>query len=264
MEEPLRYHRTFGLDAEQLDELEARIEEILAEPWDKGIGRPKSLSLREAIMVTLLYKRQHMIEEVIADLFGVSQGTVSDIITKFTPLIAQATEAFRPDADEAKQMTRGRLVLVDGTLWPCWSWESAPELWAGKYKTTGHGSLIISDESGNIIFVSDPAPGCDHDMKKLEGEVKEILDLAGSVIADKGFQGSGYVTPAKKPMGRELYMREHEYNNQVSSIRAPIERAVAHLKTWKILFTDYRRPLDTFLDSFRAVIGLYFFELSFR
>jgi putative RNA 2'-phosphotransferase len=61
-------------------------------------------------------------------------------------------------------------------------------LWAGKYRTTGHGSLIIGDDSGNIIFVSEPAPGCDHDMKKLEGEVKEILDLAGSVIADKGFQ----------------------------------------------------------------------------
>ena len=54
----MRYHRTFGLDAEQLDELEARIEDILPDPWDKGIGRPKSLSLREAIMVTLLYKRQ--------------------------------------------------------------------------------------------------------------------------------------------------------------------------------------------------------------
>ena len=46
MEEPLRYHRTFGLNAEQLDELEERIEDILPEPWDKGIGRPKSLSLR--------------------------------------------------------------------------------------------------------------------------------------------------------------------------------------------------------------------------
>jgi len=59
-------------------------------------------------------------------------------------------------------------------------------------------------------------------------------------------------------------MREHEYNSQVSSIRAPIERAVAHLKAWKILFADYRRPLDAFLDSFRAVIGPYFFELSFQ
>ena len=69
---------------------------------------------------------------------------------------------------------------------------------------------------------------------------------------------------AKQPQDRELYTREHEYNNQVSSIRAPIEREVAHLKTWKILFTDYRRPLNTFLDSFRAAIGLYFFKLSFR
>ena len=154
----MRYHRTFGLNAEQLDELEERIEDILPEPWDKGIGRTKSLSLREAIMVTLLYKRQNMIEEVIADLFGISQGTVSEIITEFTPLIAQATEEFRPDPEEAKQMTRGRLVLVDGTLWPCWSWESARELWAGKYKTTGHDSLITGDEFGNIIFVSDPAP----------------------------------------------------------------------------------------------------------
>ncbi len=33
------------------------------------------------------------------------------------------------------------------------------------------------------------------DTRSLEGEVKEILDLAGSVIADKGFQGSGYVAP---------------------------------------------------------------------
>ena len=152
----MRYHRTFGLDAEQLDELEARIEDILPDPWDKGTGRPKSLSLREAIMVTLLYKRQNMIEEVIADLFGVSQGTVSEIIAEFTPLIAQATEEFRPDAEEAKQTTRGRLALVDGTLWPCWSWERAPEMWAGKYKTTGHGSLIIGDQFGSIIFVSDP------------------------------------------------------------------------------------------------------------
>ncbi len=155
----MRYHRTFGLDAEQLDELEELIEERLAEPWDKGIGRPKSLSLREAIMVTLLYTRQNLIEEVIADLFGVAQATVSEIITKFTPLIAQATEEFRSDAEEAKQMTRGRMALVDGTLWPCWSWETAPEMWAGKYKTPGTFGLgvpvaALRDGSGVIQAVA--------------------------------------------------------------------------------------------------------------
>ena len=39
MEEPLRYHRTFGLDAGQLDELEARIEDILPDPQTSGSWR---------------------------------------------------------------------------------------------------------------------------------------------------------------------------------------------------------------------------------
>ena len=121
----MRYHRTFGLNAEQLDELEVRIEDILSEPWDKGIGRPKCLSLREAIMVTLLYERQNMIEEVIADLYGVSQATVSDIITDFTPLIAQATEEFRLDATLPAGVRSfivsngtGSLRELDGTTTP--------------------------------------------------------------------------------------------------------------------------------------------------
>jgi len=36
-----------------------------------------------------------------------------------------------------------------------------------------------------------------------------------------------------------------------------------YLKTWRILFTDYRRPLGTFASSFRTAIGLYFFKESF-
>jgi len=55
MEEPLRYQRTFGLDAGQLGELEARIEDILPEPWDKGTGRPKRVHLFERRELTLIF-----------------------------------------------------------------------------------------------------------------------------------------------------------------------------------------------------------------
>ena len=58
-------------------------------------------------------------------------------------------------------------------------------------------------------------------------------------------------------------MREHDYNNQVSFFRAPVERAIAGLKTWRILFTDYRRPLKTFASLFRTAIGLFFLKESF-
>lgn len=64
----MRYQRTLGLDAEQLEELHMRIEDILPEPWDKGTGRPKKLTLRQAIAVTLMYNRQNIPEEVIGDI----------------------------------------------------------------------------------------------------------------------------------------------------------------------------------------------------
>jgi hypothetical protein len=254
-----------GLDAEQLDDLENLVSELLEEPWEKETGCTKALTLREAIIVACGYERNNITEEIWAEIFDVHQSTISRYITFLTPQIERATAEFRPAAEDAAEATRGTIALVDGTLWPCWSWTGERKLWAGKYKTTGHGSLIITDLSGSITFVSPPVPGNQHDMAKLKGsECEMILKLAGGVFGDKGFIGTDYITtPIRKPKDRELYMREHDYNNQISSFRAPVERAVASLKTWRILFSDYRRPLKTFLSSFRAAIGLYFFKESF-
>jgi DDE superfamily endonuclease/Helix-turn-helix of DDE superfamily endonuclease len=261
----LRFDRMSGLDQEQLDELEQIVSELLGEPWDKGNGRPRELSLREALIVTSGYARNNITEEIWAEIFDVDQSTISRHITFLTPLIEQATAEFRPSAEEATEAVKGAIALVDGTLWPCWSWSGERELWSGKHKTTGHGSLIITNRSGDIVFVSEPVPGNRHDMAKLKASGCEaILKAAGGVVGDKGFIGTDYITtPVRKPEDRVLYIREHDYNNQVSSLRAPVERAVASLKTWRILFADYRRPLKTFLSSFRAAIGMYFFKLSF-
>ena len=254
-----------GLDSAQLDELEQMVSELVEEPWDKGEGRPRELTLREALIVTCGYLRQNIIEDVWAEIFSVAQSTISRYITFLTPSVEKATEGDRPVAEDAAATTRGSIALVDGTLWPCWSWDSERELWSGKYKTTGHGSLIVVDLQGRITFVSEPVTGNQHDMAKLKGSaVEKILKKAGGVFGDKGFIGTDYITtPIRKPECRELLQWEHEWNNQVSSFRAPVERAVATLKTWRILFTDYRRPLKTFKSSFRAAIGLYFFKESF-
>jgi hypothetical protein len=39
-----------------------------------------------------------------------------------------------------------------------------------------------------------------------------------------------------------------------------IEQVIAHLKTWRILDTDYRRPIDTFHATISAVIALHFWS----
>ena len=261
----MRFDRMSGLDEEQLDELEERVAELLDIPWAKDVGRPRELTFREALAVTCGYMRQNIIEEAWADIFDVAQSTISRYITLLTPFVEEATEEDRPTAEDAAEATRDAIALVDGTLWPCWSRDGEDELWAGKYKTTGHGSLIVTNLRGRITFVSEPVTGNRHDMAKLKGsDVEAILKKAGGVFGDKGFIGTDYITtPIRKPKCRQLLQWEREWNTQVSSYRAPVERAVATLKTWRILFTDYRRPLKTFKSSFRAAIGLYFFKESF-
>jgi len=254
-----------GLDSEQLDELELRVAEILERPWDSATGRPKELTLREAIIVASGYARQNIIEDVWAEIFDISQPSVSRIITKITPLIEKATAEFRPAAEEAKATARGQTVLVDGFLAPCWSWRVAPDLWSGKHKTTGFNGQLISNLAGDVIFISEPVTGHNHDMTALsETAAAEVIAAAFSGVGDKGYQGSGYITPIKKPQFRELLEWEKEFNADVSRLRAPVERAIAHIKSWRILHTDYRRPLRTYLTSFNAAIGLYFFKLTYE
>jgi len=252
-----------GLDSEQLDELEERVAALLGNPWDSDTGRPRGLTLREAIIVSSGYARQNIIEDVWAEIFDTSQPTISRIITEITPLIDKATAEFRPDNEEARAAARGQTVLVDGFLAPCWSWHGAPDLWSGKHKTTGFNSQVITNLGGDTIFVSEPLTGHNHDMTALsETGTAEIIAVAFSGIGDKGYQGSGYITPIKKPQFRKLLEWENEFNADVSRLRAPVERAIAHIKSWRILHTDYRRPLRTYLTSFRAAIGLYFFKLT--
>jgi hypothetical protein len=66
------------------------------------------------------------------------------------------------------------------------------------------------------------------------------------------------------PQPRKSSEWEKQFNTDVSHLRAPVERAIAHIKSWRILHTDYRRPLRTYLTSFRAAIGLYFFKAAYE
>ncbi len=262
----MRYDRMSGIDSEQLDELVLRVEEQLDEPWDKGIGRPRSLTFREAVIITCGYMRQNIIQEVWAEIFDRSQPVISAIIAKFTPLVEAATEEDRPTAEEAKEtVAREQTVLVDGFLAPTWSWRDTPELWSGKHKTTGFNGQAIANLRGDLLFVSEPVTGHNHDMTALaETETAKIMEAAFSGIGDKGYQGSGFITPFKKPAGGELLDWQKEFNTQVNKLRAPVERAIAHLKSWRILHTDYRRPLRTYVTSYKAAVGLYFFKLNFE
>lgn len=249
---------TTGLTTEQFDELVARIEERVV--WDSGIGRPRQLTLRQAVKATVMYFKTNVTEDVIGELLFVDQSTISRVISDLEGVITDALAEFVPNLAEEMD---GRVGVVDGSLCPCWSWADAPELRSGKHKTTGHSHQFVCDLDGELMHVSDPLPGKTHDAKAIvELGLTDILRGDNS-IADKGFIGTGPTTPFRKPAGGELVNWQNEFNTEINKIRYVIERAIANFKTWRCMFTDYRRPLHTYKTAFHAVRALHFFKLRF-
>src|SRR5690348_10620093 len=60
--------------------------------------------------------------------------------------------------------------------------------------------------------------------------------------------------PSKKPQGGKLLDWQKEFNKQINKIRYVIEQVIANFKTWRIMHTDYRRPIETFTETISAVI----------
>ena len=70
------------------------------------------------------------------------------------------------------------------------------------------------------------------------------------------------ITPHKKPPNGELSEAAQEANKSVNQIRQVVEQTIAHIKAWRILHTDYRRPLHTFEQTITAALSLYVFKTT--
>jgi hypothetical protein len=206
-----------------------------------------------------MYAKNNVTEEFLAELFGVSQPTISRRINQIEPVIGDLLAEYVPTPEEVREDI---VIVIDGTLAPCWSWADAPELYSGKHKTTGHNHQVGASLNGRLLFITDPLPGKTHDTRAFrEKGLDQHLNPANG-IGDKGYIGTGLLTPIRKPPGGELLPWQKQFNTKVNSLRAAVERAIANVKTWRILHTDYRRPHHSYETTFRAVRGLIFFQAA--
>ena len=250
-------YNTTGFTKAEITELCARIEARKLAPEMRRW--PPILGLRSALTVTLTYLRRNRVQAEIAEGYGVSQPTISRAISAITPLLVNMLFEYVPTADE---LGHGTCYIVDGTLLPCWSWRAHPELYSGKHKTTGMNVQVACTIDGRLSWISDPVPGSRHDNHCL-GESGALLTLdPRNWIGDKGYAGNNMITPFKKPAAGELLDWQKEFNAQVNKIRYVIEQVIANFKTWRIMHTDYRRPLATFSETISAVIALHFYTTA--
>ena len=112
---------TTGLTDDEFDGLLAWLREEGVE------GYPPILGLSGSLRATLMYMRQNIVQAVIGEQLDVSQPTVSRAIGVMTGAIILALRDMLLTAEEVPQ---GCDYVVDGTLFPCWSWRNHHELWS--------------------------------------------------------------------------------------------------------------------------------------
>ena len=198
----------------------------------------RRLGPHQSVRLVLASLRHNLEQELLAELFGISQPTVSRVLAAWTPLIAGVLEENVPTVDDLDPDTQ---LIVDGTLVPCWAWRDKPELYSGKHHTTGVNLQVACTLGGRLAWASDPLPGRVHDARALtesgllEGPGETTTHDPGSSsvphIADKGYVGMGLITPVKKLPGLPLSEADKNFNRAIDRIRWRIEQVIAHLKT---------------------------------
>ena len=255
------YHTT-GLDREQVEKVVATVyanhPELAIAPRSRSGN--KALGFFRRVHLAIAYLRLNTCQAALAEFFETSQPTASRIICAFTDAVADALGGHVPTGDD---LDPNEQLIIDGTLLPCWSWHDHRELYSGKHRTTGHNVQVAVRTDGMLMWVSDPLPGSVHDARAIrESGILDMIpeESPWSHIGDKGYLGLGMLTPKRKPYLDHLTEQEKENNKAINSRRVVVEQTIAHLKTWRILHTDYRRPLETQATMLTAVLALEFYR----
>jgi len=258
----LDYEVLTGLTAGQLLVLTARCRELIGDVVRPG-GRPAVIELLRSVGLVVFLMRRNPVQAVAGAVFGVSQPTVSRRWDLLRPVIKKAVAGFIP---APREVLGAGTALVDGTITPTWDWKHIPDLFSGKEDMPGMNIQVAATLDGDVAAVGPLAVhGARHDAYAFEASgLKDIL--AGiHAAADLGYTGvEGIeVIPFRKPAGSGLDDSQTVFNTAFSKIRAAVERAIAHLKTWRMLSEEggrFRPPVEKFEETLQAIIGLMFFR----
>lgn len=122
---------------------------------------------------------------------------------------------------------------------------------------------IAATLDGRLVAVgATPVHGARHDAHAYaaSGLCEVLTDL--HTLADLGVDGIDLV-PVKRRAGADHDETQAAFNTDLSKIRAAVEHAIAHLKTWRMLSEEggrYRPPISKYASMLKAIIGLYFFS----
>lgn len=238
----------------------------------KAIGsRWRSRSAGQIAVLVLAVLRH---DQRAADLAG-GNAVSATTIRRWCDEVIALLAAKAPRLDRAlKKITRagGEVVLLDGTLIRTRrrAGKANRKNYSGKHKSHGLLFLALTDERGNLIWISSARRGAASEIKTARHDkICQHLRTAGlGALADLGFVGLDtdrddpvVITGAKRTRKKKLTAGQKTANQIIAAARAPVEHGFAALKNWRIL-TRLRLNPTRATNLLRALLVLTNLETS--
>ena len=206
------------------------------------------------MQITILYLQENIRQQALASIFGTSQPTISRAINNVLNILDMVLPPL------PKDLRPWQLYVLDGTLVPCWWWKNARNLYSGKHHRAGHNLQVLTDQAGEIFYISEPLPGSTHDITAIRNTGLFGYMQPWHCTADKGYVGLGCDTPLKRRPGKPLLGWQKRFNKGINQIRYVVERSIAHLKVWRILSTPSRLPQPTTIRAINVIRKIMFYQ----
>ena len=219
-----------------------------ARPWQRAA------TVHHQVLLVLRWLRHRADLHTLARDAGVSDATAYRYLHEALDVIA----AHAPDLHDVLGAAHAAglpYLCLDGTLIATdrvaerveVDGKPAHHLWfSGKHRIFGGNVQVLSEPGGFPLWVSDVRPGCSHDLTVARELVLPALYPYAArglpALTDKGYTGAGIGvhTPIKRPAGSVLHpdnrtYNHRTYNQMITDLRAPTERANALLGYWRAL-----------------------------
>jgi len=260
-----------------------------------GGGRHATLDVLEQTLLTVMWLRLYPTYEVLGFFFGISHSTISRLLARTVPLLAQAgRDTMRmPDPGRKHRRQMSQLltelpelaVVIDSWEQPVQRPEGTDEggkreadkWYSGKKKRHTIKSQVGVDlHTGALCDVGESVPGpvADITLLKASGLILRLPPGVGGE-GDLGYvgigqlhpQGSGYGnTPRRKPRGRDKHRprgtdkarppEDREYNRAFAQRRVVVEHAICRLRQYAALRQVDRHHRREHTERVEAVAGL--------
>jgi hypothetical protein len=229
----LSYPATISLSSRTLNHLADRIRGHR----QQRKSRWRRLTAGRQALLALAHLRNGDTYTRLAAGFEIGVSTAWRYVQEAIALLSAAADDLNTAMQGIRQLA---YAILDGTLIPIDRVADQKPYYSGKHKRHGVNVQVIADAAGRLVWASAALPGATHDLTaaRTHGIIDALTSADVMTFADKGYQGArGSVrTPFKQRRFRpKLSRRQKTVNRAHAKIRARGERAIATLKTWKIL-----------------------------